>query len=57
LRLLATMIRFLPSFGAVRVEGWEPELPAEKTSMNGSATLVVSKLPSRTMMSWVRSDA
>ena len=36
-------IRFLPSFGAVSPE--KPEFPAEKTSMNGSATEAVSQLP------------
>jgi hypothetical protein len=43
--------------GAVSVPGPGPELPAANTSMKGSATAAVSKLPSRTMMSWVRSDA
>src|SRR6056297_3906135 len=54
---LAVTTTFLASFGEVSVVEPGPELPAENTIMNGSATLVVSKLPSSTMMSWVRSVA
>jgi hypothetical protein len=57
LRLLATTMRFLASLGLVSVLGDGPELPAEKTSMKGSATVAVSKLPSRTIRSWVRQEA
>ena len=57
LREEAVTIRFLASWGAVSVMAPGPELPAENTSMKGSATIVVSKLPSRTMRSWVRSEA
>ena len=53
----AVVIRFFASCGAVSVCAPGPELPAENTSMKGSATVAVSKLPSRTMRSWVRSEA
>ena len=50
-------MRFLASLGAVSVAPPGPELPAEKTSMKGSITAGVSKLPSSTIRSWVRSEA
>ncbi len=49
-------MRFFASFGAVSVFEPGPELPAEKTSMNGWSP-GASKSPSRTMKSWVRSEA